>query len=322
MKWFLAALTILLILLLIFTGESAIPVQNWGEVEWLILKEVRIPRILVAYFSGMGLAVAGMLLQVFFRNPLAGPFVLGIHSGAGLGVSLFLLGGSFFSVTRPLFFSLGIPISSVLGSLLVIFFLLFISFKFEGSGILLVVGLLISYLCGGLVNILMSAGAPIEVKQFLVWGFGSFDKLSLGGAFLFSSTLFLFAIFPLLFARDLDQLALGEREAAAVGVNVKRLKIYIVVCSSILSGVVTAFCGPIVFIGMIAPHIARLYGKKAFHQYQIILTAMLGGLFALFGQWVTVFLFDMTIPINSILGIFGIPIIILFIVKSKRGGNL
>ncbi len=285
-----------------------------------VLLGLRLPKVLTAILSGGSLALCGLLLQTYFQNPLAGPFVLGIHSGAALFVSIWILLGQAIGLDIDLFNSgMNTILASWLGSLLVMFILFTISIKIPGKVILLVIGLLLGYFSGGIINILVSLARPEEVKTFLIWSMGSFERTSLQDTFILFFILSTSFITSLLIAKPLNLIFINESFAKSLGVNPQKIKILILLMTSILAAAVTSFCGPIAFVGMISPHLSRLLLKTENHRILVPYSVVIGSLLSLLSLFISEHMLPFSVPLNSVLGLLGAPFIIFFLMKKKIG---
>jgi iron complex transport system permease protein len=325
---------ILLLLLVLILGYL---VLSMGEVKvglWDIISGKEIDRVQTSVFyhlrlskfatalcAGMSLSLAGLFLQSFFKNPLAGPYVLGIHSGASLMVAIYLLVIRQLGIMeQSISLSFGTIASSILGSFLVLLFLLSLSRYFKSASVLLIFGLLLSYFCGGILNIIFSLSDSGQIRDYVFWSFGSFNRIFANDLNLFLCLVIIFIIFSIPLAKRLNILSLGENYALEVGVDLKKIKTQILILSSCLSGIVTAFCGPIAFIGMMAPHLARGLFKTANHKILFPASLLFGGALGLLAELLSSGIPGVSIPLNSTLGLLAVPMIfIYFITQLKRG---
>ena len=279
-----------------------------------ILLEYRIPKALTACIAGASLAVSGLLMQSFFRNPLAGPYVLGISSGASLGVALVLL---FFSGS----FLLSVPLAASLGSFLVLLLMIWAAKRFRSSVSLLILGLMISYLTGALVGVLQYFSSAQDLQSFVLWGMGSFAKTQWTDLKLMLPVLLLGLAFAYSRSKALNSLLLGESYAQSLGVSLKSIRREILCLVGVLVAWVTAYCGPIAFVGMAVPHLVRLGAEESDHKITIPLVALTGACIALLCDMIAqVPGYDFVLPINSITSLFGAPFVIYFLLKKNRIG--
>ncbi len=304
------------LLSIVFTGQS-----NNDTWSYIVL-EYRFPKAITAIIVGSGLSLSGLLMQTFFRNPLAGPYVLGLSSGAGLGVALLLMGSSLlgFTLSELFWFSkTSIVVASSLGSLLVMLAILVTSSKIKDSMALLIIGLMFASLTGAVVNVLSYFSTSDELQQFVFWSLGSLGDLSwtevliLLGFWISGLLVCVFLIKPL------DALLIGESYAKSLGVNINVLRYLTVIVTCILTGSITAFAGPIAFIGLAVPHLVRLVLKT--NKHLIMMPAVgLGGaiLMLICDSFAQLPGSNYTLPINAVTSFFGAPIVIWLIVKSRQ----
>ncbi len=281
----------------------------------LILWELRFPKILVAFLAGGMLATSGLLLQIFFQNPLAGPDLLGINSGSSLGVAFAIMGSSLIPIQ---FQSLSLSFMSLLGALAVIFFLTFIIQKKISKVSLIILGLLIASFTSSTVSLLVNFSTSLQVKNFLSWSMGTFRDVTLESLPLFCF-LSLMGIMSLFFIpKKLNQYMLGENYAITMGMNVRAFKSILILICSLQVAVVTSFCGPIAFIGVIAPHLARSLMKKSDVRVVLPSVFFIGSLLALFTEWVMILLPGHFLGTNALLGLIGAPVIGYYLIKNQK----
>jgi len=276
--------------------------------------EDRLNRSIMAILGGSALAVSGLILQVFFRNPLAGPGVLGISSGVTLGVAVVILGGFTFST---LLANVSLVISGLLGALLILSVLMVISKYIIHSVTLLIVGLMLSYFTSAFVNALYHWADLEQSRQFIVWGLGSFQGVK-SDIITFLLPLFILTYLSLiLLIKPLNALVLGEHYAKSMGINIKSTKVAIIIITSVLTALVTVYCGPIGFIGIAVPQLVRQFSMSNTFQSSIPLTLLIGAIFALFAD-ICLRWFGNTLPLNTITSLIGAPIIIWTIIKMNK----
>ncbi|SEJ30788.1 iron complex transport system permease protein [Myroides marinus] len=329
-------LGVLVVLLGIFfvldisVGSIRIPIGTTldvllGDVEvketWrYIILNYRLPKAIVAVLVGVALSISGLLMQTLFRNPMAESYVLGISSGASLGVAILILGSSLLPTAFVALFtsSYGIALISVLGSLGLLFLVLLVSNTVRNTVTVLIVGLMFGSFANAIVSILTYFSSAEQLKRFAFWSLGSLGNLSWDVILLFGVVVFIGVFGSLLLIRSLDAMLLGDNYASSMGVNVKRARNLIILVTSLLAGVSTAFVGPIAFIGLAVPHIARLLLKVSSHRYLIISTALLGGVIMLICDMLTQIKGEQfLLPINAVTSIFGAPIVIWLILRRK-----
>lgn len=274
------------------------------------------PKTLTAVFAGAALGFAGLQMQTLFRNPLAGPFVLGISSGASLGVALLVLSGIGIS---GILASWSMAIASIVGSSLVLILVLAVSFNIRDSMSLLLIGLMFGAFTSAVVSVLQYFGSADDIQNFLFWTFGSTGNLSWQEMKVFVPVIALGIIVGFSQAKPLNALLMGENYAQSMGLTVKKVRIALVLSTSLLAGVVTAFCGPIAFLGLAVPHIARIIFKSANHMVLIPATLLLGSILLLICDIIAQLPgLDLILPINAVTSLFGAPIVIWLIVKRKN----
>ena len=282
---------------------------------FLIVKELRFPRIITAILVGIALPVSGLLLQTLFRNPLAGPYILGISSGASFGVALMILGLSFFGISSAGNFS--IALAGIIGASLVLLIILLISLRIKNSLTILIIGVFLGSGISAVVNLMQYfASAPL-LKKFIIWSMGSLDAVRSSQLGLFAVVIVSVFAFSVLLSKFFDGLYLGDDNARTMGINVKTLRISIFVITGILTGIVTAYCGPIGFIGIAIPHLSRLILKSSKHIELITFSAILGAIIMLLSDALSHSFAQQFIPINTITAIVGIPIIIWVVFRNK-----
>ncbi|WP_111306935.1 FecCD family ABC transporter permease [Confluentibacter sediminis] len=286
-----------------------------------IIQNYRLPKALTAILVGSGLGISGLLMQTLFRNPLAGPFVLGISSGASLGVALVILGSSIFGgVFMSLLISKwSIVIAASLGSSLVLFAVLLVSLKIRDTMAILIIGLMFASMTSAIVSVLSYFGSAQQLQQYIFWGFGSLGNLSWDELMIFFMIYSLGLLISLASVKSLNTMLLGENYAKSLGLNIKRSRFAIIISTSLLAGTITAFTGPIAFIGLAIPHLTRQVFNTSNHKI------LLPGVF-LFGAIVMLICdsiaqvpnSDYTLPINAITSLVGAPVVIWLLVRKRK----
>lgn len=288
----------------------------------IILKS-RLPQSLTAMMAGAGLAVSGLLMQTVFRNPLAGPSVLGISSGASLGVAcVVLLSGSIGGVALSKLGVIGevtITLSAIIGSLLIMALIAFVAQKVRGNVTLLIMGVMIGYIANAIIGVLKFFSAEEDIRAYVIWGLGSFSRVSGGQTSVF--ILLMLVLLPLSFflIKSLNLLLLGDSYAQNLGLNIKRARLLVIGCSGVLVAVVTAYCGPIVFLGLAVPHICR--GLFHTSNHAVILPAsLLGGasLALLCNLIARMPGFEGALPVNSVTALVGAPVVMWVLFKRRK----
>ena len=303
-------LTILLVIVLFSYGDAGFTLSN--EV---LLWQLRYPKIIVALLAGGMLASAGLLLQVFFQNPLAGPDLLGINAGSSLGVAIAIMGAHL--IPAPLV-EVSLPIMAMLGALSVFLLLGFLIQKKLSPISLLILGLLIASFVSSFISILVNMTPSLQVKNFLVWSMGSFQGLNASDLPLFYGLSFFGILIMMTLPKKLNQYLIGESYAKSMGVDVHSFKIILILVCSYLVAIVTAYCGPICFIGIIAPHIARTFIKKSDIRFVMPAVFLVGSILALSTEIILIFTSTYSLTTNSILGLIGAPVIALYLFKERR----
>jgi len=323
--------TVLLFILDIFFGSLLIPFKTIlhamsgtgnvnPEIKSIIL-DFRLPKAITAVMAGMALSISGLQMQTIFRNPLAGPYVLGISAGASLGVAILVLG--FSSVfTLGLFTISGswaLVIVAWLGSALVLFLILAVSVRIKDILTILILGMLFGSASSAIVNILQYFSNESLLKSFVIWTMGSLGSVTSSQLNVLIPSVLVGLILSFFTVKSLDVMLLGEQYAKSMGLRVRNARFLVFTSTSILTGSITAFCGPIGFIGIVVPHIGRLLFKTARHKILIPSSLLLGSIVMLFSDIVSQMPgYDSTLPINSVTALVGIPVIIWIILKNRK----
>ena len=300
----------------ILTGSGAGVKPSW---QYIVI-EGRLPQTLTAAFSGASLAVSGLMLQTAFRNPLAGPSIFGITSGAGLGVALvmLLLGGSLSVGSVGVSGFVALLAAAFTGALAVMALIFFFSTLVRNNVMLLIVGIMIGYIADSAVSLLNFFATDEGVKSYMVWGMGSFSGVSLRYVPVFALLSVLGLLLALLLVKPLNALMLGDRYAENLGVNIRFVRNALLLVTGLLTAVTTAFCGPVAFIGLAVPHIARLLLLTDNHRYLLPGTMLSGAVVALLCNIVCVLPGETgVIPLNAVTPIMGAPVIIYVIMRSR-----
>lgn len=286
-----------------------------------IVMQYRLPKSFTAIMVGSGLGISGLLMQTLFRNPLAGPFVLGISSGASLGVAVLILGTSLFSfvLTDFLLSSWSIAFAASLGSFTVLILVMIASKKIRNTMSILIVGLMFGSISAAIINVLSYFSTAEQLQQFIFWSFGSLGNLSWEELSVFASILFLGFALLITIIKPLDSLLLGENYAKSMGVNVKKTRNLTLIITSLITGVITAFSGPIAFIGLTVPHITKMIFNSSNHKLLIPAVAIIGAILLLICDTIAqIPTSDFTLPINAVTSLFGAPIVIWLIVGQQK----
>lgn len=286
-----------------------------------IIREIRLPRVLTAILSGAALSVGGLLMQSYFRNALAGPYILGISAGGGLGVAILLMAGSLFAFD---FSALGNTtiVFSIIGSALTLGLIMLLSRKIGNGPMLLIAGLMIGSFASAMVSVLQFFAPSDTIKRYLLWTMGSLTAVDMSELMLFGGVIIAFLVLAMFFANGLNAFLLGETQAQSLGVSSARIKWMVMLITGVLAGIVTAYCGPIAFVGLTAPHLSRLILKSQNHHYLIPFSAILGAILLLFCDIVAQLPgLDLLLPINAVTSLIGAPIVVFIILKSKVARN-
>ena len=293
-------------------AEISKSIFGYGEIEshyeaivWL----KRIPHTFMALIAGIGLSISGLIMQTIFRNPLAGPFVLGVSSGASFGVAILLLGG--------LSIGIGIPVAASTGAMGTLLLISFFAKKINSSSSILIIGLMLSYFVSAFTSFLVSISTAEEVQSFSLWNLGDFSKVSLTEIAGLSLIVVSSVIYFLFRHKAYSIYLLGDTYAQSLGVSPIQLRTISVIVVGILAGTITAYCGPIAFVGISVPHLARSISKRSNHQSYIINSIFIGAIFMLLCDILCENPFlQQTLPINSITCLFGAPVVIWIMYKT------
>lgn len=305
-------------------GDVAAILTGGGEADsplTFIIMESRMPQSVTAALAGAGLAVAGLLLQTAFRNPLAGPTVLGVSSGASLGVAMVMLimGGTLTlgSITWSGFAA--VLTGALIGSLVIMGILILLSSVVRNDLMLLITGIMIGYLTSSVVTLLSSLTTAQGLQGYVMWGMGTFGDVTRGQLPWFAAMICVGLMLSLLLAKPLNLLLLGERYARNLGVNVRVVRNLLLFATGVLTAVVTAWCGPISFIGIAVPHISRFLFRTDNHWVLLPSTMLSGGIMALLCNVLSTVPENTVIPINALTPVIGVPVILYVILRMRTG---
>ena len=281
----------------------------------LIVLDIRLIKAIVAILTGMALSVSGLQMQTLFRNPLAGPYVLGISSGASLGVALFILGMPLLGIaTNSTLSSIGTAGAAWLGSALILAFVASVSTRIKDIMVILILGMMISSGVSATVQILQYLSNEEALKSFVIWTMGSLGDVTTNQLYLMLPAVVIGLVVSVMVIKPLNLLLLGEQYARTMGLNVRRSRYLIFLSTTLLAGTVTAFCGPIGFVGLAIPHIARMLFSNADHRILLPASALCGAVTLLICDIISKWL---TLPINTITALLGIPIVIWVVIRNK-----
>ena len=291
----------------------------WENIIW----KSRFPQTITALVAGAGLSISGLQMQTLFRNPLAGPSELGISSGASLGVAfIILLSGSVGGtalIKMGLFGEIAISIAAVAGALAIMIIIITISRFVRGNVILLIIGVMIGYIATAIIGILKFFSNDEDVRAYVIWGLGSFSKVSGNQVYTFLGIMIVLIPLSFLLIKTLNLMLLGDGYARNLGLNVKRARLYIIVCSCIITAIVTAYCGPIVFLGLAVPHLCRTIFVSSDHRILMPAVTLTGASLALFCNLVARMPgFEGALPINSVTALIGAPIVISVLFGKRK----
>lgn len=293
--------------------------NNTNNAMSYIIWELRMPKTIAAVLVGIGLPLSGLLLQSLFRNPLAGPFVLGISSGASLGVAAFVMLGGASVFTTAWLFSGGISLFSIIGSFGVLLAVMAVSVRVNDSLSLLIVGLMFGSVTSSLVGVMQYFSSAAMLQQFIIWTFGSLGGFQWNQLAILSVIVIISVFFSLRLIKPMNALLLNEEYAISLGVSVSRVRLAVILISSLLAGIITAFAGPIVFVGVAIPHLARNYFKTSDHRILLPAVMLMGSILMLSCDIISQMPSSATVlPINSVTAIFGAPVIVWIILQNKK----
>ena len=311
-------------------GSVAIPIKDviaslvGSEVSkssWeYIIVDYRLPKAITAIIAGSGLAVSGLLMQTLFRNPLAGPFVLGISSGASLGVALYILGGTAFGLSTALLSGKwGLIIAASTGSFLVLLMVIGVATRVKDTMALLIIGLMVGSLTSAVVSVLAYFSKAEELQRFVFWSFGSLGDLSWNGVGILALCFAAGLILSIASLKSLDSFLLGDAYAKTMGTRFSRSRLLIIVATSLLAGSITAFAGPIAFIGLAVPHLIRQVINTTRHIILLPAVIMGGAILMLICDTIAQVPYsEFTLPINAISAMVGAPVVIWLLVRKKK----
>ena len=319
----LTALCAVLFVVDIAVGSVAIPLAevisalsgNGLEEVSSIVIDIRLARAIVAVLAGMALSVSGLQMQVLFRNPLAGPYVLGVSAGASFGVALFLLGAPLLGITlSPVLQNIGTAGAAWIGSAVVLLLVVALSRRIKDIMVMLILGIMLSSGVGALVEIMQYFSNEASLKSYVVWTMGSLGDATATQLAMLAPVIVVGLAMAVATIKPMNMLLAGERYASSMGLNIARSRNIILISTTLLAGTITAFCGPIGFVGIAVPHIARMLFRSADHRILLPATILSGVAMLLIGDIIAKYF---ALPINTITALMGIPIVI-YIVMRRR----
>lgn len=303
----LAILTLILIWLDLSTGSVWLNIWDTTDVGRRIWMEIRLPKMLTALLAGAALSVSGLMMQTLFRNPLAGPYILGVSSGASLGVALLTMVGVGSMA--------GLPFAAIVGSVAVLLLMMLLARRLRNNVSMLIVGMMVGSIAGAVVNLIQNFSNPEALKIFVVWTFGSLGSVGWREMMVLAPLVVVGLLLAFSLMKPMNGLLLGENYARALGMDVQRVRVAIVLVTGLLAGAVTAYCGPIAFVGVAVPHLARgLFGTTN-HRYTLPVSAWLGANLLLLCDILSS-LSTYPLPISTISALFGAPVVIWVILKK------
>lgn len=291
--------------------------ESW---QYIIL-QYRVPKAITAVLVGSGLSICGLLMQTLFRNPLAGPFVLGISSGASLGVAILVLGVSIFSgsIAGMAFSNLGLAFAASLGAFFVLGAVMIVAKKVKNTMSILIIGLMFGSFTAAIISVLAYFSSAENLQQYVFWTFGSLGNLGWDEIFILSIIYVLSISILLTIIKPLNSLLLGENYAVSLGVNLKKTRNITLLVTGLLTGVITAFSGPIAFIGLAVPHLTKLLIKTSNHRILLPSVAVAGAIVMLISDTIAQLPnSEYSLPINAVTSLFGAPIVIWLLVRKRK----
>lgn len=298
------------------TGNESVIWQN-------IIWKSRVPQALTALVAGAGLSVSGLQMQTVFRNPLAGPSVLGISSGASMGVAfVVLLSGSLGGVALSKLGFMGeiaLTIAAIAGSLSIMALIVFVSQKVRGNVTLLIIGVMIGYIANAVIGVLKFFSVEEDIRAYVIWGLGSFARVSGDQMTLFICIMVVLLPLSFLLVKTLNLLLLGDAYARNLGLNIKRARLLVITCSGVLVAIVTAYCGPIIFLGLAVPHLCRGMFRTSDHRILMLASLLAGASLALVCNLIARMPgFEGALPVNSVTALVGAPVVMSVLFNKRR----
>lgn len=326
-KWLILSLSLpLLGIIDILFGSAHIPLNDFIDLisgesisrsNEIIILQSRLPKALTAILAGASISLAGLLMQTLFRNPLAGPYLLGVSSGAGLGVAILVMGATFFGFQFA--FGWTLTLAALLGSVGILFLLFLVSLKVKDIMTLLIVGIMVGSIATAIIGILQYFSSDAQLKSFLIWTLGSLEGLQADELGVLTIALLVLTALTISRNKSLNLLLLGESYAKSLGVNLIQSRLMIIFISGALAGLITAYCGPIGFVGIVVPHICRLWFRSSAHLILVPASILLGANVLLLSDIISHLPSDgISLPINSVTAILGIPIILWLMLSRQK----
>lgn len=304
----------------IFTAIFSIPTPENSTWQTIIFN-YRLPKAVTAIVVGSGLSISGLLMQTLFRNPLAGPFVLGISSGASLGVAILVLGASFmgFQINSFAFSNFSLAFAASIGSFLVLLAVIIAAVKVRNTMSILIIGLMFGSFTSAIISILAYFSSAENLQQYMFWSFGSLGNLSWNEITVLTSVFIAGTLLTFFISKPLNSLLIGENYAKSMGVNIKKTRNITLISTCLLTGVITAFSGPIAFIGLAVPHLTKMFFTTANHKILLPAVAIIGAIIMLICDSISQLPnSEYTLPINAITSLVGAPVIIWLLVRKRK----
>lgn len=332
--WLLAGTVVLLFLLNLSLGSVSIPLRSIWNILWgwdgdesfiwhNIIWKSRMPQALTATVAGAGLSVSGLQMQTVFRNPLAGPSVLGVSSGASLGVAfVVLLSGSLGGRALSQLGAVGevaLTLAAIGGALAVMALIVYAARKVHGHVTLLIIGVMIGYVANAVIGVLKFFSVEEDIRAYVIWGLGSFARVSGNQVTVFVCIMAVLLPLSFLLAKTLNLLLLGDAYASNLGLNIRQARLWVIGCSGILVAIVTAYCGPIAFLGLAVPHLCRGIFRTSDHRVLLPASLLTGSALALLCHLIARLPgFEGALPVNSVTALVGAPVVVSVLFKKRR----
>lgn len=327
------AFIILLFFLNLVLGSVSIPLKSVGHILWNtqvepvtwqnIIWKSRLPQTLTALVAGAGLAISGLLMQTVFRNPLAGPSVLGISSGASMGVAfVVLLSGNLGGIALSRLGFMGeiaLSIAAVIGSLSVMALIVYVSQKVRGNVTLLIIGVMIGYVANAVIGVLKFFSVEEDIRAYVIWGLGSFSRVSGNQMTVFVLLMAILIPLSFLLIKTLNLMLLGDGYARNLGLNIKKARLLVITAAGVLTAIVTAYCGPIIFLGLAVPHLARAVFQTSDHRVLMPAVLFMGAALALVCNLIARAPgFEGALPVNSVTALVGAPVVASVLFRKRK----
>ena len=333
--WMLAIVTAIFVLIFLnlVLGSVSIPLQSVWHIIWNlgnepitwqnIIWKSRLPQALTALVAGAGLSISGLQMQTVFRNPLAGPSVLGISSGASMRVAfVVLLSGSLGGVALSKLGFMGeiaLSIAAVIGSLSVMALIVYVSQKVKGNVTLLIIGVMIGYVANAVIGVLKFFSVEEDIRAYVIWGLGSFARVSGNQMTLFVILMTILIPLSFLLIKTMNLMLLGDSYARNLGLNIKRARLLVITSAGVLTAIVTAYCGPIIFLGLAVPHLCRAIFQTSDHRILMPAVLFAGAALALICNLIARMPgFEGALPVNSVTALVGAPVVASVLFRKRK----